>query len=103
MLLSLVLMGNYALKGPFVALATETLPPAAAAAGIAAMNTIAHLGTCAVTSLIGVHRQQQTGSFPLALLPLCTLIAIGCAVVLWIGRDRLRAGAGAATPAPAGY
>ena len=101
-LLSLVLMGNYALKGPFWALATETLPPAAAAAGIAAINTIAHLGTGAVTSLIGVLR-QQTGSFPLALMPLCALTAIGCAVVLWIGRDRLRVGAGAATPAPAGH
>jgi MFS transporter, ACS family, tartrate transporter len=101
-LLSLVLMGNYALKGPFWALATETLPPAAAAAGIAAINTIAHLGTGAVTSLIGVLR-QQTGSFPLALLPLCALTAIGCAVVLWIGRDRLRVGAGVATPAPAGH
>jgi ACS family tartrate transporter-like MFS transporter len=42
-----------------------------------------------VTSLIGVLR-QQTGSFPVALLPLCALTAIGCAVVLWIGRDRLR-------------
>ncbi len=32
-LLSLVLLGNYAIKGPFFALATETLPPAQVAAG----------------------------------------------------------------------
>jgi sugar phosphate permease len=101
-LLSLVLLGNYAIKGPFWALATETLPPAAAAAGIAAINTLAHLGTGAVTSLIGVLR-QQTSSFPVALLPLCALTAIGCALVLWIGRDRLRAGAGAVAPAPAAH
>jgi MFS family permease len=101
-LLSLVLLGNYAIKGPFWALATETLPPAAAAAGIAAINTLAHLGTGAVTSLIGVLR-QQTGSFPVALLPLCALTAIGCALVLWIGRDRLRAGAGVAAPVPAAH
>src|SRR4051795_6492037 len=69
-LLSLVLLGNYAIKGPFFALATETLPPSAAAAGIAAINTIAHLGTGAITSVIGVLR-DKTGSFPVALLPLC--------------------------------
>ncbi len=92
-LLSLVLMGNYAIKGPFWALATESLPPAAAAAGIAAINTLAHLGTGAVTSLIGVIR-QHTGSFPVALLPLCALTAIGCVLVFRVGRERRR-------PAPA--
>ena len=84
-LLSLVLMGNYAIKGPFFALATETLSPAAAAAGIAAINTLAHLGTGAVTSLIGILK-QQTGSFPVSLLPLCVLTGIGALVVLWMGR-----------------
>jgi MFS transporter, ACS family, tartrate transporter len=96
-LLSLVLLGNYAIKGPFFALATETLPPAAAAAGIAAINTLAHLGTGAMTSLIGVLR-DKTGSFPMALLPLCALTAVGCLLVLWIGREQLRA---APTPATA--
>ena len=98
-LLSLVLLGNYSIKGPFFALVTETLSPAQAAAGIAAINTLAHLGTGAITSLIGVLR-EQSGSFPVALLPLCVLTAVGCALVLWIGRDRLRASA-AVAPAPA--
>lgn len=88
-LLSLVLLGNYAIKGPFFALATEILPPASAAAGIAAINTLAHLGTGAVTSLIGTLR-HQTGSFPLALLPLCFLTATGACLVLWIGREQSR-------------
>jgi len=101
-LLSLVLLGNYAIKGPFFALATETLSPATAAAGIAAINTLAHLGTGAVTSVIGLLR-EQSGSFPVALLPLCVLTAIGCALVFWIGRDQLRAAPGAAAPAPAGH
>ncbi len=96
-LLSLVLLGNYAIKGPFFALATETLPPAAAAAGIAAINTLAHLGTGAITSVIGVLR-EKTGSFPVALLPLCALTAIGCLLVFWIGRDQMRA---APAPSPA--
>lgn len=92
-LLSLVLLGNYAIKGPFFALATETLPPAQAAAGIAAINTLAHLGTGAITSLIGVLR-EQTGSFPVALLPLCVLTAAGCGLVFWVGRRRSRTGDG---------
>ncbi len=84
-LLSLVLLGNYAIKGPFFALATETLPPAQTAAGIAAINTLAHLGTGAITSLIGLLR-EQTGSFPVALLPLCALTGLGCVMVFWLGR-----------------
>ena len=99
LLLSLVLLGNYAIKGPFFALATETLSPAAAAAGIAAINTLAHLGTGAITSLIGVLR-EQTGSFPVALLPLCALTGVGCLLVLWIGREQIQAGPAART-APA--
>ena len=99
-LLSLVLLGNYAIKGPFFALATETLSPAAAAAGIAAINTIAHVGTGAITSLIGMLR-EQTGSFPVALLPLCVLTAIGCLLVFWIGRDQMRAAQSAAAATPA--
>jgi ACS family tartrate transporter-like MFS transporter len=98
-LLSLVLLGNYAIKGPFFALATETLPPAAAAAGIAAINTLAHLGTGVITSIIGVLR-EKTGSFPVALLPLCALTAIGCLLVFWIGREQMRA-ARSAVAAPA--
>jgi MFS transporter, ACS family, tartrate transporter len=99
LLLSLVLLGNYAIKGPFFALATETLSPAVAAAGIAAINTLAHLGTGAITSLIGVLR-EQTGSFPVALLPLCALTGVGCLLVLWIGREQIQAGPAART-APA--
>lgn len=96
LLLSLVLLGNYAIKGPFFALATETLSPAVAAAGIAAINTLAHLGTGTITSLVGLLR-EQTGSFPIALLPLCALTGVGCLLVFWIGRDQIRAGSIAKT------
>ena len=96
-LLSLVLLGNYAIKGPFFALATETLPPSAAAAGIAAINTLAHLGTGVITSTIGVLR-DTTGSFPVALLPLCALTGLGCLLVFWIGREQSRK---ALAPSPA--
>jgi len=90
-LLTLVLLGNYAIKGPFWALSTESLPPSMAAAGVAAINTIAHLGTGGATTLLGVIR-EQTGSFPLALVPLATLTMIGSITTLLIGRsDRRKA------------
>ncbi|WP_287029173.1 MFS transporter [Pseudomonas sp. UBA6310] len=89
-LLTLVLMGNYAIKGPFWALCSETLPPATLATGIAAINTFAHLGTGAMSSVIGVLR-DQTGSFPIALLPLCALTATGSLLVFLVGKQNRRA------------
>src|SRR3954451_11699813 len=50
-LLTLVLIGNYAIKGPFWALSTEILSPATAASGIAAINAISHLGPGGATLL----------------------------------------------------
>lgn len=88
-LLTLVLMGNYAIKGPFWALCSETLPPATLATGIAAINTFAHLGTGAMSSVIGVLR-DQTGSFPLALMPLCALTATGSLLVFLVGQRNKR-------------
>ncbi|CRL52272.1 MULTISPECIES: hypothetical protein [Pseudomonas] len=90
MTMTLVLMGNYAIKGPFWALCSESLPPATLATGIAAINTFAHLGTGAMSSVIGVLR-DQTGSFPIALMPLCALTAIGSLLVFMIGKKNRRA------------
>lgn len=86
-LLSLALLGNYAIKGPFWALATETLPPHMVAGSVAAINTFAHLGTGGASALLGVIK-QATGSFPMALIPLGTLTAIGSITVLIIGYRR---------------
>jgi sugar phosphate permease len=83
-LLSLVLMGNYAIKGPFWALATEWLSAGTAGAGIAAINTLSHLGTGSATWLLGVIK-DATGSFPLALLPLVFLTASGSVMVVALG------------------
>lgn len=90
-LLSLILIGNYAMKGPFWALSTETLPPALSASGIAAINTFAHLGTGGASALLGIIK-QSTGSFPLALMPLATLTATGAITVLILGRYRTAQG-----------
>jgi ACS family tartrate transporter-like MFS transporter len=98
-LLSLVLMGNYAIKGPFWAMATDWLSAGTAAAGIAAINTLSHLGTGIASWLLGVIK-DQTGSFPLALLPLVFLTGSGAIMTLILGRGT-RARAAAPTPAAA--
>ncbi|KAB1073296.1 MFS transporter [Methylobacterium planeticum] len=95
-LLSLVLIGNYAIKGPFWALATDWLSAGTAGAGIAGINTLSHLGTGGATWLLGAIK-DQTGSFPLALLPLVFLTGAGSAMVLVLGRAA-RARAAAAMP-----
>src|SRR4051812_17306829 len=97
-LLTLALIGNHAIKGPFWALSTEWLSPSTAAAGIAAINTISHLGTGGATSMLGFIK-DATGSFPVSLLPLVALTAAGTITVLILGRLQQRAAA--AVPAPA--
>ncbi|MCX3310993.1 MFS transporter [Pantoea vagans] len=88
-LLSLVLIGNFALKGPFWALTSETLHPAVLAAGIAAVNTLGHLGTGAINFCVGIIK-EQTGSFPLALLPIAVMSGSGIFLVLIISARNKR-------------
>ncbi|WP_298197054.1 MFS transporter [Novosphingobium sp.] len=86
-LLSLALLGNCAIKGPFWALAAETLPPGLAAAGLAAINALAHLGTAAAIAAVGkIH--GVTGSYPLALVPLALMTLLGAGITLAPGRAR---------------
>lgn len=94
-LLSLTLIGNYAIKGPFWALSTDWLSKDTAAAGIAQINTVAHIATFAATSLLGVIR-DATGSFPLALLPLTLLATVASISIVLISRSRPKAMAMAA-------
>ena len=58
-------------------------------AGIAAINTLAHIGTSGATWLLGFIK-DQTGSYPLALLPLAFLTGMGCVIVLLMGRSQRR-------------
>jgi MFS transporter, ACS family, tartrate transporter len=85
-ILSVVLIGNYSIKGPFWALATGTLSPATAAAGIAGINTLSHIGTSGAVWLLGVIK-EATGSFPIALIPLAVLQIAGIIAVLWINKS----------------
>ncbi|MCJ2016290.1 MULTISPECIES: MFS transporter [unclassified Methylobacterium] len=98
-LLSFTLLGNYAIKGPFWAMATEWLSAGTAAAGIAAINTLSHLGTGIASWLLGVIK-DATGSFPMGLLPLVVLTGAGSIMTIILGRGS-RAQASAPAPAPA--
>ncbi|UVO54580.1 MFS transporter [Sphingomonas sp. SUN039] len=84
-LLTLALVGNYAIKGPFWALAAEILPAGAAAAGLAAINALAHLGTAGAIAAVGnIH--EMTGSYPMALIPLGLMTLLGALITISLSR-----------------
>ena len=85
--LCLAIIGTYAIKGPFWALAADWLPSETAPAGIAAINTISHLATFGAVYLIGSIK-SSTGSYPLSLLPLVVLGVSGATGLLLAGRRR---------------
>jgi MFS family permease len=84
-ILTVALIGTYAMKGPFWALTSEWLPATTAAAGIAWTNALGNLSGFAGTWLLGVIK-DATGSFAIALLPLVTLAAIGAIAVVLCAR-----------------
>lgn len=85
-LLSLVLIGAYSMKGPFWALASGWLSSSTAAAGLAAIGALANLigGGVMVNVYGAIH--GATHSHALAVLPLATLCAISGLLVLIMGR-----------------
>lgn len=84
--LCVTLLGVYAVKGPFWATATEMLPAATAAPGIAAINSIGNLAGFVGPFLIG-YIKDTTGSFALGLLPLIAFAVVAGLVVLAMGRQ----------------
>jgi len=91
-LLTLIAAGTYASKGPFWALASEWLGATSAAAGLAQINALGNLSGFAFNYLIGVI-QVETGSFPLALMPIAAVATVGAISVLVIGRRQPRTAA----------
>lgn len=83
--LSLTLVGTYAFKGPFWALAAEWVPAPALAAGLAQVNAAGNLAGFAGNALIGAI-VGATGSYPLAVLPLVGLSVVGCGALVALGR-----------------
>jgi MFS transporter, ACS family, tartrate transporter len=88
-LLTLIAAGTYASKGPFWALSSEWLGPTVAAAGLAQINALGNLSGFFFNYLIGWIK-DETGSFPLAMMPIAVVAAIGAICVLVIGRNQPR-------------
>jgi MFS family permease len=86
-LLVLAVTGTYVFKGPFWALASEWMPGAAAAAGLAQVNAVGNLAGFVGSALLGAIK-EATGSFSLALLPIALISAIGCLTLWLISRKR---------------
>lgn len=80
-ILCLAVIGTYAIKGPFWALASDWLSTDTAPTGIAAINTLSHVATFGAVYLIGIIK-SSTGSYPLALLPLVVLGVAGASGLL---------------------
>jgi ACS family tartrate transporter-like MFS transporter len=81
-LLVFAVTGTYIFKGPFWALASEWMPGAAAAAGLAQVNAVGNLAGFVGSASLGAIK-EATGSFALALLPIALISAAGC-VTLWL-------------------
>jgi hypothetical protein len=88
-LLTLIAAGTYASKGPFWALSSEWLGPTAAAAGLAQINALGNLSSFFFNWMIGAIT-AATHSFPLALMPIAAVAAIGTICVLVLGRNQPR-------------
>jgi MFS family permease len=88
-LLTLILAGTYACKGPFWALSSEWLAAPVAAAGLAQINALGNLSGFVCNWLIGLIR-AETGSFPLALMPIALLALAGAIAVVALGRGQAR-------------
>jgi MFS family permease len=92
-MLCAVLVGAYAFKGPFWALASSMLSNSTAAAGLATINAIANLlGGGLMVNVYGWVK-QATGSYALALLPLAILTLISVATLLLLSRSTSGQGA----------
>ena len=87
-ILSLVLIGAYSMKGPFWALASGWMSTTTAAAGLAAIGAMANLiGGGVMVNVYGIIN-QATGNHTLAMVPLAILCAIGGIAVLVMGRKK---------------
>jgi MFS family permease len=87
LLLTLVMVGTYACKGPFWAMSSEWLPRGAAAAGLAQISAVANLAGFFASYLIGTIK-DATGSYPLSLAPLMLLCAAGTVALIYMSVRR---------------
>lgn len=90
-LLSLVLVGAYAFKGPFWALTSGWLGAGSVAAGLAMINAVSNLiGGGLMVNVYG-SVLEATGNHGLALLPIAIVTMVGASLILVISRPRREA------------
>lgn len=87
LILIVAVTATYTVKGPFWALSTEWLSAGIAAAAIAQINAIGNVGGFLGNTLLGVIK-DTTGSYALGLMPLAVITAIGCLIVLRMGKGQ---------------
>ncbi|MGY0489423.1 MFS transporter [Streptomyces sp. WG-D5] len=95
LVLSAVLVGTYAAKGPFWSLSTQWLSRREAVAGIAVINSLGSLAAFGGNWLVGGIK-DRTGSFTLALMPLMALAAVSVLALIVAARAEHRSDIGAA-------
>jgi len=88
-LLTLIAAGTYASKGPFWALSSEWIGPTVAAAGLAQINALGNLSAFFFNYMIGWIK-DETGSFPLAIMPIAVVATLGVIALLTIGKGQPR-------------
>ncbi|MGJ5178230.1 MFS transporter [Bradyrhizobium oligotrophicum] len=87
-LLSLVLVGAYAFKGPFWALTSGWLGAGSVAAGLAMINAVSNLiGGGLMVNIYG-SVLDATGNYGLALLPIAIVTVVGASLILFISRQK---------------
>jgi sugar phosphate permease len=87
-LLSLVLVGAYAFKGPFWALTSGWLGAGSVAAGLAMINAVSNLiGGGLMVNVYG-SVLEATGNYGLALLPVAIVTVVGALLILAISRPQ---------------
>lgn len=87
-LLSMVLVGAYAFKGPFWALSSGWLGAGSVAAGLAMINAVSNLiGGGLMVNVYG-SVLDATGNYALALLPIALVTIVGALLMLAISRPQ---------------
>jgi ACS family tartrate transporter-like MFS transporter len=80
---SVAFAGALSMNGPFWALSTRMFSGAAAAAGIALINSVGNLGSGLGPYTIG-YVKDRTGNFQLALLLVAIVLTVGGLTVLYV-------------------
>lgn len=82
-ILTIVIASSYGFLGPFWALVTKLIPPAAAPIAIGLINSVNSLGNFGATWIIGAIK-EKTNSFETALLPLVLFVGMGLFFVVFL-------------------